>query len=414
MRHRDHRLLALEELGEGRGPTHRPPERSDDRGRLPRWTTGSTRDAVRDAGDGRVRGAGRPPRDGGRRYALRRRLPPAGRGAPSRPADQPSVRQDRGGEQLRLRPPVLLRAPRLHRRHAGLPRPLSLRGDVLPVPTRGGRPHRHDRVVRTATGRRRAGGDVRLLVPGLQPAPRGADTSGRPEGDRARRSRPAAPTPNGSTARAPSRSHSRRHGRTTSRSTWRRGVATTTPSARYAGALGNAPGLFWVLPLTAHPAAHDERHPVLPRLARPPDLRRLLAALRGRPCRDRRSRSPRRRLVGRVRTRHGAQLPGARRARTRPAEARHRAVASHALGAARRRRGRRRLLGRRRLAAPLLGSRPQGRGDRRLRQRRDGVRHERRLARSRRLATVIRPSDRLVPPLRRPRADALRRRVAVH
>ena len=174
----------------------------------------------------------------------------------------------------------------------------------------------------------------------------------------------------------------------------------------YAGALGNAQRP--VLGAAAHRASRprERRHALLPRLARSPDVRRVLAALRGRSFDDRRARSSRRRLVGRLRSRHRAQLPRAGPPQPGTAEARHRPLAPHALGPARRRHRRRRRLGRRRLAAALLGPRAQGRGDGRLRQRRHGLRHERRLARSRRLAALRRPAHRLVPALCRPSPDA--------
>ena len=152
-------------------------------------------------------------------------------------------------------------------------------------------------------------------------------------------------------------------------------------------------GLYWVLPLTAYPPLAGGDAPVLPRLARPPDPRRLL--------------EPRSTSTSAGSTCPGLHVGGwwdvfvrgtvndyvtlAARG-TRAAEARARPMASHALAAARRRDRRRRRERRRRLAPALLARGARRRGDRRVRPPGHRVRDGRGLARPRRLAAVAAPA----------------------
>ena len=265
-----------------------------------------------------------------------------GRARPSpRPADQPPVRQDRGGEQLRrLRPPVLVRAPRLHRRQR--------RTAAAAIARRA--PSTRSATRRTTSRRtiewcaRAAGRDGRVATygfsyPGLNQLL--AAQTGPPalESDLARVH-----------GRQPVRRMVLRAGRLLARV---RGVVGELPRARRGGARArtttpsrrtqapSASAQRALLGTAAHRASSPRRPsdtPVLPRLARPPDLRRLLAAVRGRPL-------PRSTLPGlhvggwydvfvRGTVRSYRELA---RAGTRPAEARRRAVVPHALVPARRR-----------------------------------------------------------------------------
>ncbi len=182
----------------------------------------------------------------------------------------------------------------------------------------------------------------------------------------------------------------------------------------YAGALGNAGALYWVLPLSAHPAlgSDDTRfyhdwlaHPTFDEYWEPFEIDHSKIAVPGlhvggwwdifvrgnvRNYRElaRHSKAPQKLVIGPWLHMPWDPLGGA------TGDVRH--------------------LGRGRLAAALLGPRAQGQGDRRLRQRRHRLRDERGLARPRRLAALRRAAHGLVSALCRPSPDRLRRRRSLN
>ena len=253
----------------------------------------------------------------------------------SQPYDKTACTSDVG-----YRAPVVVRAPRLHRRslrtRAGR---LPLGGRLRPVPARGRGRVDDDRVGgrlpgstgQVATYGFSYAGLNQLLAAQRQPSGAHRDLAGVHRRPAVRglvlRERCVLARLRGLLGELP---RARRRGAARGRRRARRAGAGTRQRAR---------GLYWVLPLTAYPPLAARRHAVLPRLARSPDARRVLGRPSSRLRRIDAARPARRRAGGTSSCAGRSQTTSTlARRRTRAAEARARPLAPHALAAAGRRR----------------------------------------------------------------------------